>query len=149
MRMRRKKNLETRLESCGDYLIMCDKGSDLNYENAAKNLALFDYEELFGNSNRIMLEVGCGKGAFACEYARRNPDMNVLAVEVAANVIVAGCEAAKSAGLTNIKFLKCAAEYLPRFIPEKSVSEINLNFSCPFPKKTMNAKKRPAANRSF
>ncbi len=135
MRMRRKKNLEKRLSDCSDYLIICEKGNDLNYENAENEPAFISYEKLFGNSNKIMLEIGCGKGAFACEYAKQNPNVNVLAVDVTANVIVAACERAKSEKLKNVKFMRCAAEYLPRFIPSASVGEINLNFSCPYPKK--------------
>ncbi len=133
MRMRRKKNLEERLAACSDYLIECSN-ADLNYENAGKEPKLIDFETLFGNANRIMLEVGCGKGAFACTYAEQHPDVNILAVERAANVIVTACEAAAEKQLSNIKFMKCTAEYLPGYIPEHSISEINLNFSCPFPK---------------
>lgn len=133
MRMRRKKNLEERLAACSDYLIECSN-EDLNYENAVKEQKFIDFEKLFGNSNKIMLEVGCGKGAFACTYAQQHPNVNVLAVERTANVIVTACETASDMQLSNIKFMKCTAEYLPSYIPENSVSEINLNFSCPFPK---------------
>ena len=133
MRMRRKKNLEERLAACSDYLIEC-VNEDLNYENAEKETKLLDFESLFGNANRVMLEVGCGKGSFACTYAKENPDVNIIAVERASNVIVTACETAKDLGLSNIKFMKCTAEYLPSYIPQNSISEINLNFSCPFPK---------------
>ena len=133
MRMRRKKNLDERLEQVSDYLIQWDR-LDPDYRQLEARDNLIDFAQLFGNSNKIMLEVGCGKGGFACEYARRHPDINVLAVEKTANVIVTACEAAKEQGLTNIKFLNCEAEYLQRYIPERSISEINLNFSCPFPK---------------
>ena len=133
MRMRRKKNLDSRLEQCGDSLILCAEG-ELNYEYQGDGTQLLDFAELFGNSNKIMLEIGCGKGGFACEYARLHPDINIIAVEKAPNVIVTACEAAAELGLTNIKFMCCEAEYLPRYIPKGSVSEINLNFSCPYPK---------------
>ncbi len=66
--------------ACSDYLVEC-VNEDLNYENAEKEIKLLDFETLFGNSNRIVLEVGCGKGAFACSYAMQNPDVNILAVE--------------------------------------------------------------------
>ena len=90
--------------------------------------------EFFGNENPIHLEIGCGKGQFVCEMAKRNPDVNFIAVEKVKNVIVAACEKAKEEGLTNVKFIAGCAEYLPRFIPENSVELIYLNFSCPFPK---------------
>ena len=134
MRMRRKKNLEARLEECRGRLLECEN-EDLNFENAEKHMRLFDPEKIFGNSNPLVLEIGCGQGAFACEFAKRNPNKNIIAVEKVANVIISGCERAEEENLANLRFMKCAAEYLPGYIPQKSVSEIYLNFSCPFPKK--------------
>ena len=105
MRMRRKKNLETRLDDCSNYLLECTN-EDLNHENAEKEIKLFNFEEIFGNTNKIMLEIGCGKGTFACTYAKQHPDVNVIAVEKAANVIVTACEKAAEEKLKNIKFMK-------------------------------------------
>ena len=133
MRMRRKKNLEARLQDCESYLLPCDT-ADLNFENEEENKRLYTIEDIFGNKNPLVLEIGCGKGAFACEYAKRNPDKNIIAVEKVGNVIVAAAENAMRDNIPNLRFMKCAAEYLPRFIPAGSVSEIHLNFSCPFPK---------------
>lgn len=133
MRMRRKKNLESRLAECSRYLLPCDT-ADLNFENDRENTALYDLEKIFGRRAPLVLEIGCGKGAFACEYARRNPDKNIIAVEKVGNVIVAAAEHAAKEEIPNLRFMKCAAEYLPRFIPAGSAAEIYLNFSCPFPK---------------
>lgn len=134
MRMRRRKNLEARLEDCKDLLLEC-VNEDLNFENAEKHMRLYDIQKIFGNSNPLVLEIGCGQGTFACEYAKRNPDKNIIAVEKVANVIISGCERAQAENITNLRFMKCAAEYLPGYIPPKSVRDIYLNFSCPFPKK--------------
>ena len=132
MRMRKKKNLEARLEEVKEY-ILHTKCEEKDFEKDVEK-SLFDYEEVFGNSNPVRLEIGCGKGQFICEMAKRNPDVNFIAVEKIKNVIVAACEKAKEEGLTNVKFIAGCAEYLPRFIPEISVELIYLNFSCPFPK---------------
>lgn len=133
MRMRRKKNLETRLEDCNEYLIDC-VNKDLNFENAENEDSLLDLKRLFGNDNPLVLEIGCGKGTFACTYAKLHPEINIIAVEKVGNVIVSACEAAVRNNIKNIKFMKCNAEYLPSYIPKGSVQEIYLNFSCPFPK---------------
>lgn len=132
MRMRKKKNLEARLEEVKEYILHTECEEKDFEKDVEKNL--FDYEEVFGNSNPVRLEIGCGKGQFICEMAKRNPDVNFIAVEKIKNVIVAACEKAKEEGLTNVKFIAGCAEYLPRFIPENSVELIYLNFSCPFPK---------------
>ena len=132
MRMRKKKNLEARLEEVKEYILHTEC-EDKDFEKDVEK-SLFDYEAVFGNSNPVRLEIGCGKGQFICEMAKRNPDVNFIAVEKIKNVIVAACEKAKEEGLTNVKFIAGCAEYLPRFIPENSVELIYLNFSCPFPK---------------
>lgn len=134
MRMRRKKYLDERLAECGDYLISMQT-DDKNFITAIQNKTYLNFREMFGNDNPVHLEIGCGKGQFACEIARRNPDINYLAVEKSANVIVVAAEAAKAQGITNLRFLKGGAEYLPCFIPDNSIERIYLNFSCPYPKK--------------
>ncbi len=134
MRMRKKKYLEERLQAVSDYLYIINT-EDRNFNTAVLEKEYIDFEKWFGNANPIYLEIGCGKGKFACEYAKTHPEINVIAVEKSANVIVIACEMAKEMGLSNLKFIAGSAEYLEKFIPPKSVSGIFLNFSCPFPKK--------------
>lgn len=134
MRMRRKKHLEERLEDCKDLIIFMDL-EDRNYNQADSFRNYINVKELFGNDNPVEMEVGCGKGQFACEIAMQNPDKNFLAVEKSSNVIVEAAEKAKALGIKNLKFLRGGAEYLPCFVPEKIIDKIYLNFSCPFPKK--------------
>lgn len=134
MRMRKKRNLETRLSGCEKNLISL-KSDDLNSVTAIEKKEYFDFEELFGNSNPVELEIGCGKGGFICETAKLNPDINYIAVEKTGNVIVSGCERALKENLTNVIFVKGGAEYLPKYLPENSIDNIYLNFSCPYPKK--------------
>ncbi len=134
MRMRRKKNLEERLSAVSEYLLISDF-EDRNFNTAKDIKEYIDIDTWFGNSKPLFLEIGCGKGKFACEYAKLNPNINLIAVEKSGNVIVEACETAKKMGLTNLKFIKCGAEYLEKYIKPASVSRIFLNFSCPFPKK--------------
>lgn len=134
MRMRKKKNLEGRLENCMDNLIIVDR-PDRNFNTAKTEKEYINFTEIFGNDNPLQLEIGCGKGQFACEIAKRHPEINFIAVEKTANVIVSACESAKRQNIKNLVFIKCGAEYLPALIPPKTIKRIYLNFSCPFPKK--------------
>lgn len=134
MRMRKKKNLDTRLSEVKDYILDLPLGDERDFNKAIEEKNLINYEDIFGNTNPVRMEIGCGKGQFAYEIAKRHPDINFIAVEKAINVIVLACEKAKKGGLSNIKFICGSAEYLPKFIPEKSIELIYLNFSCPFPK---------------
>ena len=133
MRMRRKRNLDQRLADCKDKLfeIITD---ELNFEKAIQNKEYIDFDKIFGNDNPTVLEIGCGKGKFACEYAKAHPEQNVIAVEKYGNVIVEACERAIEDGIDNLYFIKGHAEYLPKYIKDGSVERIFLNFSCPFPK---------------
>ena len=133
MRMRKKKYLEERLAAVSDILFKSDI-EDRNFNTAILEKEYLDLEEWFGNSNPLYLEVGCGKGRFACDFAEQNPNINLIAVEKSGNVITAACEEAKKRGLKNLKFIKCGAEYLEKYLKENSVERIFLNFSCPFPK---------------
>jgi tRNA (guanine-N7-)-methyltransferase len=135
MRMRHKKNLEPRLEAVKDYYIS-PRNVSRNYEDAKTERHLLDFEGIFGNANPVYLEVGGGKGQFACTFAQRNPDYNIICVEKVRDVMVSGCELAQKMGIKNILFMDCEAEYLPSYIPEGSIEGIFLNFSCPFPKST-------------
>ncbi len=135
MRMRKKKNLEERLKGF-DGLLLVPESQEKNFSFADKTQNYFDYKELFGNDNPVLMEIGCGKGQFAVEIARQNPDKNFLAVEKYANVLVSACEKLKESGLENLKFVQCSAEYLPSFITPNSIERIYLNFSCPYPKKS-------------
>ena len=134
MRMRKKKNLDTRLEGVRDYILDLPLGDERDFNKAIEEKSLIDYREIFGNDNPVRMEIGCGRGQFAMEIAKRHPDVNFIAVEKVLNVIVLACEKAKSEGLTNINFICGSAEYLPKFIPEKSIELLYLNFSCPYPK---------------
>ena len=134
MRMRKKKNLNERLLNVKDILFSIDV-EDRNFNTAIEKTEYIDFNNWFQKSQPLFLEIGCGKGKFACEYAKQHPEQNIIAVEKSANVIVAACEMAKEMGLENLKFIKGGAEYLPRYIAPKTVERIFLNFSCPFPKK--------------
>lgn len=136
MRMRKKKNLESRLADCKNRLIIIDiDREDRNFNNAAIFRDYIDFGGYFEREAPLHLEIGCGKGQFACEIARQNPDINFIAVEKSANVIVSACEKAIDMGLKNLVFMKCSAEYLNSYIPDNLIERIYLNFSCPFPKK--------------
>ena len=133
MRMRKKKNLDTRLFNCNDYIIEIEE-EQIEYGKEAEK-HIIDTKALFGNDNPLRLEIGCGKGQFAMEIAKRHPDINFIAVEINKNVIVQACEKAKRENLSNLRFLILGAEKLDLYIEENSVELIYLNFSCPFPKK--------------
>lgn len=135
MRMRKKRNFDARMEACGRLLLARGANGILNMKEAAENYrALLDFEKEFGNANPVELEIGCGKGGFVCELAKREKNKNFLALEKMSNVILTPMEEVEKQVIENIRFLNIRAECLPCYIPEKSLDAIYLNFSTPLPK---------------
>ena len=138
MRMRKKRNFEARMEACGDLLLAKGANGILNMKEAAESYrALVDYTTVFGKERKdlpVALEIGCGKGGFVIELAKRQPEVNFIALEKMSNVILTPLEEVKKQGLENIRFLNIRAECIPCYIPENSLDVIYLNFSTPLPK---------------
>ncbi|MBR2337572.1 MAG: tRNA (guanosine(46)-N7)-methyltransferase TrmB [Clostridia bacterium] len=135
MRMRRKNNLEERLALCKNSLLYIE-GEEFYHKDVKDRFNILNLEEVFKNPNPIWLEIGCGKGQFALQTAKLNPNINVIAVEKISNVILSACERAEIEKPLNCKFLNCSAENLGYYLKNGSVERIFLNFSCPYPKHT-------------
>jgi tRNA (guanine-N7-)-methyltransferase len=134
-RMRKKRHFDDRMAASEKWLLARGAGGILNMKEAAENYrALVDYSAVFGNDNPVDLEIGCGKGGFVCELAKRNKDRNYIALEMVSNVVISAMENAEKQGAENVRFLNIRAECLQCYIPEGSVENIYLNFSTPLPK---------------
>ncbi len=134
-RMRKKRHFDSRMAASEKWLLARGAGGILNMKEAAKNYrALVDYRAVFGNDNPVDLEIGCGKGGFVCELARRNQGRNYIALEMVTNVVISAMENAEKQDAQNVRFLNIRAECLECYIPEGSIENIYLNFSTPLPK---------------
>ncbi len=126
------------MEACGDLLLAKGANGILNMKEAAENYrALIDCATAFGEERKhlpIALEIGCGKGGFVIELAKKQQDVNFIALEKMSNVILTPLEEVKKQGVGNIRFLNIRAECIPCYIPEGSLDVIYLNFSTPLPK---------------
>ncbi len=129
MRMRRKKNRDSRFENCIEFV------ATEPLENKGK------WKTLFGNDNPVHLEIGCGKGGFILELAKRNPDINYVAMEKCMDALILALEKAKRDELKNVIYICDDAEKLPDMFEKDEVERIYLNFSDPW-KKARQAKRR-------
>ena len=126
MRMRRKKNGAARLEACAELLL------------SRPEQPIASAREVFGREGEIFLEVGAGKGGFACETARQNPDALFFAMERISDCVVLAAEQAKARAAErpdNLRFLVDGADSLPLWFAPGAVSRMYLNFSDPWHKK--------------
>ncbi|HEX2395391.1 MAG TPA: tRNA (guanosine(46)-N7)-methyltransferase TrmB [Bacteroidales bacterium] len=89
----------------------------------------------FKNDNPIILELGCGKGEYTIELARRNPDKNFIGVDIKGSRIWRGARTALSEKLGNVRFLRTRIEVINSFFSMNEVSEIWITFPDPQLKK--------------
>lgn len=127
MRVRRKKNCAVRIAACAHLLITSPES--LKADPSAP----------FGVTRPIYIEIGCGKGAFACGLAVARPDVNLIALERVPDVVCLALERAVAESdkrqADNLRFIIGDAQKIGEWLPEGSVEYIYLNFSDPWPKK--------------
>ena len=88
-------------------------------------------EQYFKNSNPIVLELGCGKGEYTVELAKRNPEKNFIGVDIKGARLWTGATQALNEGLQNVAFLRTNIEIIDRFFGTDEVQELWLTFSDP------------------
>ncbi|HBR32015.1 MAG: tRNA (guanosine(46)-N7)-methyltransferase TrmB [Eubacteriales bacterium] len=131
MRMRPKKNRESRLEKVSYLFAKTDEEGKLDISSTFSE----------NQKEKLYIEIGCGKGAFVTELSKRNPGVNIVAIERVSDVLMMAMEKADREGCVNIAFLNENADKIDIILPEKSVDKLYLNFSDPWPRKK-NAKRR-------
>ena len=91
--------------------------------------------DVFGNSNPITLELGCGKGEYAVGMGRLYPDRNFIGIDIKGARMWTGARQAADEGLDNVKFLRTSIDLLPHFFAPGEVAEIWITFPDPQMKK--------------
>lgn len=91
--------------------------------------------KVFGNSNPIVLELGCGKGEYTVGLAERYPEKNFIGIDIKGARMWTGAKRSLEAGMHNVAFLRTEIELLSYFFAEGEVSEIWITFPDPQMKK--------------
>jgi len=89
---------------------------------------------VFGNSNPIVLDLGCGKGAFSVFLAQRYPARNFIGIDLKGHRFWSGADEAERLGLGNVVFVRAGIQEVERLFAPQEVQEIWLPFSDPQPK---------------
>ena len=87
--------------------------------------------EFFGNSNPLTLELGCGKGEYTVELARRHPERNFIGIDIKGARMWTGAKLAETEGLSNVAFLRTDIELIESFFASGEVEEIWITFPDP------------------
>lgn len=91
------------------------------------------YQEVFGNTHPIHIEIGMGKGSFIIEMAKRNPSINFIGIEKFDSVLVRAIQKVENEEIANLRFIRADASVIADFF-DKEIDTIYLNFSDPWPK---------------
>ncbi|MDE7476267.1 MAG: tRNA (guanosine(46)-N7)-methyltransferase TrmB [Duncaniella sp.] len=92
-------------------------------------------EKVFGNSNPIILELGCGKGEYAVGMGKLYPDCNFIGIDIKGARMWTGAKEVDELGMTNVAFLRTSIHLLPRFFAPGEVAGIWITFPDPQMKK--------------
>ena len=131
MRIRKKKWAEPELSVCNFYV----KNPE---ENAGKWMQAFKKEQ------PLYLEIGCGKGGFAGQLALKNPDKNIIALDIKVDMLGVGrrtiVKLFEDAGktqddITNLLLVKSNVEMLEHIITaDDQIDRLFINFCNPWPR---------------
>jgi tRNA (guanine-N7-)-methyltransferase len=119
--MRKKKNLDSRMEVCAALLVKEPK------EHRGR------WRELKPDAKLLRLELGCGKGRFTAETAAAHPEDLYIALERVPDAMVIAMERCRSMGLTNVFFIDGDAALLRDYFAPNEVDRLYINFCDPWP----------------
>ncbi|MGL4767041.1 MAG: tRNA (guanosine(46)-N7)-methyltransferase TrmB [Formosimonas sp.] len=103
------------------------------YDQQLKTAA--DWAEIFGNTNPVVLEIGCGMGETTAAIAAQNPHMNYVGVEVFTSGVGALLKRIDEQGLTNLRVMQHdAVEIVRDMIAPESLAGVHIYFPDPWHK---------------
>lgn len=79
----------------------------------------------------IVLELGCGKGEYTIDLARRYPQKCFIGVDIKGARLWKGAKTATQEAMDNVAFLRTRIEFITAFFAPQEVSQIWLTFSDP------------------
>jgi tRNA (guanine-N7-)-methyltransferase len=94
-----------------------------------------EWEEIFGRSSPLEVEIGFGNGGFLVEQAMRRTDHDFVGIERSLASAHRVFKWIEREGLTNVRILLGDAEFaLDHLFPPEHLDRIYINFSDPWPK---------------
>lgn len=135
MRMRKKKNLEPRIERRSDITIADPESFRGKWHDLCPDAAHF------------CLELGCGKGRFITQLASKNPDNFYIAVEREKGAIVMAMEKVAELEITNVRFIIGDIAEIEKWFDKDEIDDIYINFCDPWTKR--HREKRRLTHRDF
>jgi tRNA (guanine-N7-)-methyltransferase len=89
------------------------------------------WHEFFGNSNPIVVELGCGKGEYTIGLAAKNPDKNYIGIDIKGARFWRGAKTAIQSNINNVAFVRTQIELIEHLFAKNEISEIWITFPDP------------------
>ncbi|KEI01759.1 tRNA (guanosine(46)-N7)-methyltransferase TrmB [Clostridium botulinum] len=100
-----------------------------------------NWKNEFKNDNEIYLELGCGRGGFAVQLARKFSDKNLISIDLKDEVLVYTLRNIVNAELTNVRVIAMNIGMISEIFDENEISRIYINFCNPWPKDRHNKRR--------
>ena len=85
----------------------------------------------FKNNNPLVLELGCGKGEYTLDLAKRNPNKNFIGIDIKGARFWRGAKTAIEDQMPNVAFIRTQIELIEFIFAENEVDEIWITFPDP------------------
>ena len=125
-------------ENQGFACMVQPENSELVGNSYQKDFYLKDYRykgcwsrNFFGNGNPIVLEIGCGKGEYTLELARRCPSVNFIGIDIKGARLWRGAKTATEEGIANAAFIRTRIEFIEALFAPGEVQDIWITFADP------------------
>lgn len=89
------------------------------------------WAEYFGNDHPIILELGCGKGEYTIELAKKDSSRNYIGIDIKGARLWRGAKTALEEELSHVTFIRTQIELVHFIFAENEVSEIWITFPDP------------------
>ncbi|MDR2286519.1 MAG: tRNA (guanosine(46)-N7)-methyltransferase TrmB [Prevotellaceae bacterium] len=89
------------------------------------------WREKFGNSNPIVLELGCGKGEYTVALSRKYPATNFIGVDIKGARLWRGAKTVADENIPNAAFLRIRIEFIDNFFATGEIDQIWITFPDP------------------
>jgi tRNA (guanine-N7-)-methyltransferase len=107
-----------------------------------------DWAAIFGNSQPLALEIGCGIGDFIARTATDQPATNFIAIDYYNRGCDSTCRRLQRLGIDNVRVVRAEArQFIADHLGPHSLAAVYINCPDPWPKKRH--RKRRLVNRQF
>lgn len=90
-----------------------------------------NWHEFFNNEFPIVLELGCGKGEYTIDLAKKNPEKNYIGIDIKGARFWRGAKTALEEKLPNVAFIRTQIELIEHCFDKNEISEIWITFPDP------------------